>query len=109
MGDSCARVLNPNGRVVVVGSPPQSDGRSMGQFDIRQLMVLETQVRGLFLWRQSHAERAESARDIFAALEAWKDPPPVHRMQLRDAQQAQAMVDPENGGGGQGYDGKIVL
>lgn len=107
--DSCVRLLKPNGRVVVVGSPPQSDGRSMGEFDVRQLMTKEVQIRGLFLWQQTAAERRESAADIFKALELWRQAPPVHRMPLAEAQKAQAMVDPDNGGGGQGYDGKIVL
>ena len=107
--DSCTRLLNQNGRVVVVGSPPQSDGRSMGEFDIRQLMTREIQIRGLFLWHQTQAERSESAADIFKALEMWSVPPPVHRMPLQQAQDAQRIVDPANAGAGQAPDGKIVL
>ena len=105
--DSCVRLLNPNGRIVVVGSPPQSDGRSMAEFDVRTVMTRETQIRGLFLWHQTHAERQKAAADISTALEMWQEPPPVHRMSLKEAQEAQSMIDPANGP--ISHDGKIVL
>lgn len=105
--DSCVRLLNQNGRIVVVGSPPQSDGRSMAEFDVRTVMTQETQIRGLFLWHQTQGERAKAAKDISAALELWKQPPPVHRIALKDAQEAQSIVDPANGP--PSHDGKVVL
>eukprot|EP01062_Namystynia_karyoxenos_P014994 TRINITY_DN15432_c0_g2_i1.p1 TRINITY_DN15432_c0_g2~~TRINITY_DN15432_c0_g2_i1.p1 ORF type:complete len:389 (+),score=134.28 TRINITY_DN15432_c0_g2_i1:76-1167(+) len=105
---SDARLAAPGARIVVVGSPPQSDGRSMGEFDCRDIMTREASIRGLFLWRQNAEERKLAAKDIFTAFDGFEEAPPVHRMKLTEARKAHDMVDP-SAGQTKAYDGKIVL
>lgn len=108
--DSDVRLLAQQGSVVIVGSPPQSDGRSLGQVDCRQLMTREAQVRGLFLWRQTTEERSKAAAAIFEAFEAFGESPPVRKMPLEKAKEAQDMIDPGLAKGpANTYDGKIIL
>lgn len=106
--DSDVRLLAQQGKVVIVGSPPQSDGRSLGQVDCRQLMTREAQVRGLFLWRQTMPERARAAADIFAAFEAFGEGPPVRKLPLERAREAQDMIDPALSAANT-FDGKLIL
>eukprot|EP01065_Artemidia_motanka_P030682 TRINITY_DN36747_c0_g1_i1.p1 TRINITY_DN36747_c0_g1~~TRINITY_DN36747_c0_g1_i1.p1 ORF type:complete len:380 (+),score=93.08 TRINITY_DN36747_c0_g1_i1:96-1142(+) len=106
--ESDAKVVAPGGRIVVVGSPPQSDGRSIGAFDCRDIMTREASISGVFLWKQTEEERAAAAKDIFESFAERDTPPPTHQMSLADVAQAHDMVDPAIGRA-KDYDGKIIL
>eukprot|EP00930_Biecheleria_cincta_P082980 TRINITY_DN72619_c0_g1_i1.p1 TRINITY_DN72619_c0_g1~~TRINITY_DN72619_c0_g1_i1.p1 ORF type:complete len:751 (-),score=158.15 TRINITY_DN72619_c0_g1_i1:179-2128(-) len=99
-------LVAPGGRIAVIGSRP---GAGPASVDARQALVKEASVRGVFLWKQTKAERARAYRDIFQAFKG-KDstPPSVRRFSFREAQKAHDCVALQAQGKGQ-TEGKVVL
>lgn len=99
-------LVAPGGRIAVIGSRP---GASPASVDARQALVKEASVRGVFLWKQTKAERATAYRDIFQVFKG-KDPcpPSVRRFSFHEAQKAHDCVSLQAQGKGQ-TEGKVVL